>query len=134
MGFYTDWFIAEESDANAIASTVTTEEHSPDEWPHLAVKNIGEFELAALWCILLDQPFDPARSVSGRLLYQEPGGEGPFVSIVEPGFVDALAGIKKAAEVEYAAAWAQVDALMLQEPKSLTRVIRELSAFACRAR
>jgi hypothetical protein len=92
MGFYTDWFVADEADAQAIASIVTTEEHSFEDWPNLSVKNIGEFELMALWAILLGQPFDPARSVSGRLLHQE-SEEGPFVLSVEPAFLDALAAV-----------------------------------------
>jgi hypothetical protein len=80
MGWYTDWFVADIADADAIASIVT-DERDFDDWPHLGLKNIGELELSLLWGAIrgdLDVPPDPA----GTLLHQredEDGGGHPGV-------------------------------------------------------
>ena len=38
MGCFTDWFLADENEAEAIASIVTTEEHSFEDWPALSIR------------------------------------------------------------------------------------------------
>src|SRR5205085_8665333 len=94
VGFYTDWFLAGEGEAEAIASTVSTEERSFEDWPNLSIENVGESDLSALWGILRGAPTS-LDSASGDLLFQDSGGV--FISRVVPGFVEALAGIKSAA-------------------------------------
>jgi hypothetical protein len=65
--FYTNWFIADASEAEAIASTAKTGERSLEDWKNLSIKNIGEIGLSALWAILRGE-LDTLQSVTGDLL------------------------------------------------------------------
>src|SRR5262249_60957325 len=79
MSFYTDWFVADASEAEAVASIVTTEEHSFEDWPHLALKDVAEVPLTLLRGILRGQP-GTALDVDGGSLFldevEEDGGHG----------------------------------------------------------
>ena len=131
MSFYTDWFLADEGDAEAIASTVTTEEHSSDDWPNLSMKGIGEIDLSSLWGILRGEPDSPD-SATGDLLFQE--GDEVFVCRVDPGFVEALAAVKPAAVKRIAAEWHKTEELADWEAADVESVLRELVKFAGRAK
>jgi hypothetical protein len=132
MSFYTDWFIASEDQAHAIASIITTEEHSLEDWPHIALKNIGVVELMRLWSILLKKKFDPTLSVTSRLLLQV-SEEGPFVMVVAPEFIQLLAGIHEADVPRYASIWGNAEEFTRWSTEELIDVLRQLSAFAQQA-
>jgi hypothetical protein len=105
MGWYTDWFVADIADADAIASIVT-DERDFDDWPHLGLKNIGELELSLLWGAIrgdLDAPPDPA----GTLLHQreDEDGGGILVFTVAPEFVTALAQLPADQQQRLAVTW-----------------------------
>jgi hypothetical protein len=133
VGYYTDWFIAGRDEAEAIASTATTEEHSFEDWPHYSVKNIGLGELGALWAILRGGPFNPGRLAAGDLLF-EGGEEGPYVFEVVPAFIEALAGVSKQQAERHAVAWAQTEGLARWPVPALAEIIAGLADFARRAR
>jgi hypothetical protein len=132
VSIYTDWFIADKDEAAAIASIIT-EEHTFDDWPHLQVKGIIEIDLMSLWAILRGEPFDPARSVAGDLLFGEEE-DGPFVFQVEPGFIEALANLQKSEIKRCVSAWAKTETLSDWSVPTLEEVIEEFAEFARRAR
>jgi hypothetical protein len=131
VGFYTDWFLADESDAEAVASITTTEESSFEDWPHLSLKGIAEMDLSALWGILRGEP-DSLDSATGDLLFQE--GDEVFVCRVEPGFVAALAAVKPAAIKRWAAEWNKTEGLADWGAAEVVGALRELVKFAARAK
>ncbi len=131
MGFYTDWFLAGEKEAEEIASIATTEEHTFEDWPHLALKNIGEVNLSELWGILRGEP-DSLDSATGELLFQH--SDEVFVCRVEPGFIEALASVKPATVKRLASAWGKSEELSDWRPAEVESVLRELVTFARRAK
>ena len=131
MSFYTDWFLAEEGDAEAIASIATTEEHSFEDWPHLSLKGVGEMDLANLWGILRGEP-DSLDSATGDLLFQEE--DEVFVCRVEPGFVKALAAVKPTAVKRIACEWNKSDELSDWGAAEVENALRDLIKFARRAK
>src|SRR5262245_20091867 len=127
MGFNTDWFIADEAEAGAIAVS-----ESPfDDWPCLSMKGIGEMELMELWGILRNVPPN-LETVARDLLFQDPAGE-MFVCRVVPGFIDALAAVKNTDVKRVAAVWGKTEGLEDWKPADIERVLREMCDFAMRA-
>jgi hypothetical protein len=133
VSVYTDWFIADKDEASAIASIITTEEHSFADWPHLQVKGIIAVDLMTLWAILRREPYDPPRSVAGELLFQG-SEEGPFAFEVEATFIEALANVPKEKIILSAAAWAKTEELSDWPVPALEEIIDEFVEFARRAR
>jgi hypothetical protein len=127
MSFYTDWFIAEESEAAAIASTVITEERSPEDWPNLSLRNIGEPDLAILWGTLRGEPENP-KCVMGDLLFQK--GDEVFVCRVEDEFLKTLRAIKPAGIKSVATAWHEGETPSEWAESELNGVLRDLIQFA----
>jgi hypothetical protein len=130
MSFYTDWFLADDGDAKAVAAIATTEEHTFEDWPHLSLKGIGEMDLSTLWGILRGVP-DSLDSATGDLLFQEE--DEVFVCRVEPGFIEALAAVKPAAIKRLAAEWNKCEELADWSAADVVSVLRELVKFASRA-
>ena len=130
MGFYTDWFLADDEDAEAVASIATTEEHSFEDWPHLSLKGFGEMDLSALWGIHRGE-LDSLDSATGALLFQE--ADEVFVSRVERGFIKSLAAVKPAAVKSLAAEWNKSEELSDWGAAEVESVLRELVTFARRA-
>jgi hypothetical protein len=131
MGFYTDWFLADEGDAEAVASIATAEEHSFEDWPHLSLKGVGELDLSALWGILRGEP-DSLHSATGALLFQE--GDEVFVCRVEPAFVEALAAVKPATIKRLAAEWHKTEGLEDWGAVEVESALGALVKFAGRAK
>src|SRR4051812_38633758 len=105
MGFGSYWFITDETNAESLA---TSGPGSLSEDPHLALENVSEPQLAGLWCILLGEPPLTDRFVAAKVLYAG-GNTDPFVTVVKPAFLDALAEIRNEQVPAYAAAWAAAD-------------------------
>ena len=108
MSFYTNWFLAVEKDAKAVASIVTTEERSFVDWPHLSMKSVSEMDLSALWGILRGDP-DSLDTATGELLFEEAGEI--FVCRVEPKFVEALASVQAPTIKQLAIEWNKYEGL-----------------------
>ena len=128
------WYIADPSDAEAIASALLTEERDEDDWPHVSYKNVGEVDLASLWSLLEGDAEDRSRSTGGRLLYENEEDGPVYVFEVEPAFIERLALVKSDEVPGHAATWAQVTELLRAPPMELAPIIQGLAAFARRAR
>ena len=102
MGIWTDWYIAPPSAGATIASRVTDEPLDCD-WPVVSLK-LGEMELHALWAALRGDD-DLTRSTMGDLVYQESEECGPWVTQVQPEFVEALASVPATKFSATAAEW-----------------------------
>lgn len=138
MGFYTTWYIADAADAEAIASTLTSDNRPEDKWPQLSLRNIGLMELGYLWSILDGEPIDDFKLTVADLLFGDPDGDPeddePHVSRVEPEFIDALAAISPDDVPRYAAEWLTVDEMMYTDSNDLVKIIEQLSSFARQAK
>jgi hypothetical protein len=132
MGWYTDWFLADESEAEAVASIATDEGHSFDDWPHLAMKSVGEMELMQLWGALRG---DPSRleDVSGGAVFVADEQEGPVVSRVVPEFIASLAALEKPDVDRVAGAWQACEEMAEWDAATVAAVLAEMAEFARRA-
>jgi hypothetical protein len=113
VSFYTDWFVAEASEADAIASIATTEEHAFEDWPHLALKDVADVALTLLRGILHGQP-GKALDVDGESHFWDEGEDGEgMVSVrqVLPAFVEELAALTPARVRQVAAVWHTCDGM-----------------------
>jgi hypothetical protein len=98
VSFYTDWFLADESEAAAVASIACTDEHSFEDWPHLALASVGQIQLMLLRGILCGRP-GTIEEVQGETLFQGDDEEdegGVAVTRVLPAFVEELAALTPA--------------------------------------
>jgi hypothetical protein len=138
MGWCTDWLIAEEAEAEAVASIATGDEHSFDDWPHLSMKSVGELELMVLWALLRGDPNrgDPKRmeDTSGRSLFLgNPPEEGPIVNRVKPEFLSALAG-RGAKDIKRVAKdWQASEAMSAWKLSDVSDQLQEMVQFARKA-
>ena len=120
----TDWFLAGEEDADAVAS-VASGEHSFDDWPHLSVPP-RRAELAALYRALTETaPADP-RTPAGLLAVEVDAGM--IVTRVPEAAVAALAEMTPRTAPPVMAAWSE--AIAHDEPGALGEILSDLAAFA----
>jgi hypothetical protein len=131
MSIFTDWLLAGEAEAEAVASIITTEEHAHDDWPNLCLQGIGEMELMDLANILLADR-TTAASHLGDLLYQA-SEEGPFVAPVDPRFIAALADLTEASVATTATSWRRSEHLREYPPADLQRLLAEMVALSRRS-
>jgi hypothetical protein len=131
MSIVTDWLIASEGEASAVASILTTEEHSFDDWPTLSLQGIGDLELGDL-AKLLVQSANRGQHL-GPLLYQE-SEEGPFVAAVHPEFVAALADLVDDGVNAVGKAWGRSQHLSDWPSSDLAQTVRQMTEFARRSR
>ncbi len=124
----TDWFLAAEDEAEAIASIVTTEEHDFEDWPHLGFPLI-QMELMALRAVLEeDESLGAEAVVEEPLVMDEEQGHG--VARVEDSFIQALARVKPGEVPGLVERWAgQID-LEHHEPETLRQLLTALVGFA----
>lgn len=126
----TTWFLAKEEEAEAIASIVTTEEHDPEDWPHLDFPLI-QMELMALHATLKDdESLTTASTLEKPRIFDEE--DGLLVARVIDSFIQALARVKAENIPALAETWA---GYMDQdhEPEQLEEILTELADFARRA-
>jgi hypothetical protein len=131
MSVWTDWLLAEEDEAEAVASILTTEERSFEDWPHLTLEGIGILELQHLASALHSDGTAPA--ALGDLLFQG-SEEGPFVALLAEDFALRLATTPDSAIPAIAAAWHRSEHLAPLPLSKLEQVLREIVAFARRSR
>ncbi|HYO54327.1 hypothetical protein [Archangium sp.] len=87
----TTWFIAKEDEAEAIESIVTTEEHSPEDWPHIELPLI-EMELMALSAALRGtEDITDESTQEDPLIFREE--DGLIIARVVDSFIQALARV-----------------------------------------
>jgi hypothetical protein len=127
----TTWFIAREDEAEAIESIVTTEEHSPEDWPHLEFPLI-ELELMALSAALrgAEEIIDES-TLEDPLVFREE--DGLLIAKVEDSFLQALARVKDEDLPGLAEAWAERIDQDNHEPEKLREILSELVSFARKA-
>jgi hypothetical protein len=76
VSFYTDWFLADASEAEAVASIASAEGHSFADWPHLALKDVADVPLTLLRGILRGRRPGTAEDVDGATLFWDEGPDG----------------------------------------------------------
>jgi hypothetical protein len=129
VGVYTDWFLADESEAEALARS-----ESPfDDWPCLSMKSIIETELMILWGLLRGEP-DSLDDVTDDVLFMDSEDDGPFVFRVTPAFIAALAALDKPGIERVAREWHGCEQMAEWELPDLAEMLREMVEFAQRAR
>jgi hypothetical protein len=124
----TTWFIAKESDAEALASIVTTEEHDPEEWPNLELPLI-EMELMALFATLRKSDDITVPSSQGEPLVFE-DEEGLLVIRVSDDFIQALARVAPGKEAGLVETWVENLDESDQEPEDLAELLKDMASFA----
>ncbi|WP_181781900.1 hypothetical protein [Pseudonocardia pini] len=119
-----DWFLAGEEEADAVAS-VASGEHSFDDWPHLSVP-LRRSELAALYAALTNSPHDDPRTPAGLLAVE--ADAGMIVTRVPAAAVEALAEMTPRTAGPLMVTWSE--AIGHGEPAALGETLSELAAFA----
>lgn len=131
MSFFTEWVIADPSDAAAIAEALDEDQYPPEAWPWLTLQNIGELDLLLLESQLRGLPMDVVDGES-RLLFQ--GSEdGPFVWVVSPDLVGTLAALAPSEHEGVATLWQQNEELDGWSVPDLALVLGEMCDFARQA-
>jgi hypothetical protein len=127
----TTWFIAREDEAEAIESIVTTEEHSPEDWPHLEFPLI-ELELMALSAALrgADEIIDES-TLEDPLVFREE--DGLLIAKVEDSFLQALARLPEEILTDLTEVWAERIDQNNHEPEKLREILADLVSFARKA-
>jgi len=133
MSWYSDWFLADEPEAEAIASIATDEARSFEDWPHLSLRSVGEMELMRLWGALRGET-SRAGEMSSEALFVGDEEGGPIVSRVDPRLIAALAAVKKPDLDRVAAAWHACEEMAEWERGTVAEVLREMADFARRAK
>lgn len=130
MSWYTDWFLADEAEAEAVAGIASDDEHSFDDWPHLAMRSVGEMELMALRSVLRGQLASTEDIHEDALYHRSDEDGGVVVTRVTPGFVADLAALAGKQAEDVARQWQQCEAMADWEPGTLGEVLREMVEFA----
>lgn len=141
MSQYTDWFLADEAEADAIADIAEEDSEATfEDWPHLALKGVLDSELMALWGILNGTPGKwvdvTSKSLAQRGEANEEGiGEEGLTVVLRvlPEFVSALAKLTKAESAKVVTEWLTDETMDGWEKAKATEVLREMVAFAARA-
>lgn len=133
MGMYTDLFIADRSEAAAIASIVADERDFED-WPHLQLKDVTELDFASLWGIIRGVPesFD---FPSGEPLLERHADDGGsiYVFSLESAFVADVANCSPNELDRFATEWNVTEGMAGWIQTDVNKVLQELAAFARRA-
>ena len=127
----TTWFIATEDEAEAIESIITTEEHSPEDWPHLEFPLI-ELELMALSAAMrgADEIIDES-TLEDPLVFREE--DGLLIARVEDSFLQGLARVTDEIVPDLAEVWAERIDQNNHEPEKLREILADLASFARKA-
>lgn len=134
MSIATDWLLAKTNEAEAVASIVTTEQRSLDDWPHLILEGIGELELQDLASALHPESAGPeVPTALGELLFQG-SDEGPFVAALAEDFVERLATAPDSTIPAIAATWHRSEHLAPLPVSEVEEVLRSIVAFTRRSR
>lgn len=134
MSWYTDWFLADASEAEAVAGIASDDEHSFDDWPHLALRSVGDLELMLLRGVLRGRPGETEPVDGDSLVHSDDEDGGTSVSAVLPNFLAELADLPDDQIERIAIAWQRTETMAGWEPATDAAVLREMVAFARDAR
>jgi len=124
----TTWFIAKEAEADAIASTVTTEEHDFEEWPNLELPLI-EMELMALFAALRNSEDLTVTSSQGEpFVFEEE--QGLLVIRVSDDFLRALSQVAPGREEMLVEVWTGKLDSDDHDPDELVELLADMAEFA----
>ncbi|MGZ3460984.1 MAG: hypothetical protein ACXU86_21055 [Archangium sp.] len=124
----TTWFIAREDEAEAIESTVTTEEHAPEDWTYIELPLI-EMELMALSAALRGtEDITDERTLEEPIIFREE--DGLIIARVTDSFIQALARVSDENVPGLAEAWAERIDPENHEPEELREILSDLVKFA----
>ncbi|HEX8438910.1 hypothetical protein [Archangium sp.] len=124
----TTWFIAKKEEAEAIESIVTTEEHSPEDWPNIELPLI-EMELMALSAALRGAKAITAKpTLADRLIFREE--DGMIVACVVDSFIQALARVPDENVPGLVDAWVERLDQENHQPEKLREILSGLVKFA----
>jgi hypothetical protein len=124
-----DWYIANETEAEAIVAA-ETEELEP-QWPHMWIKNIGIYELMWLSSTIRGTDY-PDLSPVGRLLYETEDKEIGIFRVMDE-FIEDLVRINHDEIDKLAEAWSQSEPMVGASPAGLAGIIRQIADFAAQA-
>lgn len=131
MSLLGDWFIADPTDAPAIAAVIEDEIGEFDRWPHLEFQDVSEMALMSLWGTLKGDPRSKG-TTSDRLLYPaEPSEETTlFVFTLRPEFITALTTLTANSLRTTAKKWQQDEEMTDWAVNDLELVLEQMVAFA----
>jgi len=135
VSFYTDWFVADASEAESIASLASCDDHSFEDWPHLALKGVADVPLTLLRGILRGKPGTALKVDGESLFFDEDPEDGGMVSVTQvlPAFVAELAALTAAQLRRAAAGWHECEGMTDWAAADVARCLKEMAAFARRA-
>ena len=130
MSWFSDWYIANEAEAEAIVTAELAERDR--RWPHMWIKNIGIYEL--MWLSSIMRGIDyPDLSPAGPLLYEtEDKGIGIFRLMDE--FNQELVCINHDDINRLAEAWSRSEPMVGASPSDLAGIIRQIIDFAAQSK
>ena len=130
MSFYTDFIVAAEAEAPAVAATEAPTEH----WPGFSVKSITELDLANAWSLLSGEP--DVIALKGRFELLSCDEESRrTLSKVPRSLLDRIEELTDSESRELASRWAQSEEFRGRwKPSELEDILRCLRELAGRAR
>jgi hypothetical protein len=124
----TTWFIAREDEAEALESILTTEEHSPEDWPNIDLPLI-EMELMALSAALRGtENITSERTLEDPLIFREE--DGLLIARVVDSFIQALARVLDENVPGLSEAWAERIDQENHELEELREILSDMVKFA----
>jgi hypothetical protein len=134
MSFYAAWVLAEQADAAAVRTTVTTKEHQLEEWEHLILKGVDGPEINKLERLVRPRVKGKKVTMGGQLLVRGKFTDEPFtcVSRVAPEFVDRLASMSTEEVTTLATQWQKQ--VVDQTVDALIKLVQAMAAFAAKAK
>lgn len=131
MSILGDWYIADTTDAPAIAASVETEDHSHHDWPHLGFRDVSETALGNLFGILHGKPGSHVSIVDELVHPDEPDDTTEvYVYSLLPEFITVLTNLTDATIPKMAKQWQRDDEMEDWSAKNLEVLLREMSEFA----
>jgi hypothetical protein len=131
MSMLGDWFIADPTDAMAIAAVIENEVGEFEHWPHLEFQDVSEIALMSLWGILRGKP-RTRESTSDRLLHPaEPNEETTlFVFTLKPEFITVLTTLTDDTLKATAKKWQKNEEMSEWDMSDVEAVLRQMVVFA----
>src|SRR2546423_10380478 len=110
MSFFTDFIIADPSEAPQIALAIEAEGTPVGVWPGFSVNSVNDLDLANLYALLRDGPGAAgAMDLASEFTDLHRAEEGPSVQLIPAGFVGLLAALPDDRRLPIAALWSETD-------------------------
>jgi hypothetical protein len=130
MSLLADFFIASPEDLKDVDPTTLA-----DKFPTVQTKRVDTVKLATLSAILVRRDNDETMPGVEVGMVQEFGDDGPWLLKLDPGIMNALAGLEPQQVDAYATEWARTEEWQKDQgtPDELALLLRDLSRLAARA-